>query len=164
MSDRRAPQSPWEAREEIARLRLKLEAVTDLYETAVMELADAHARWEEADDRTWLDVRNEMGPTDEHGKTRLSQDYRSEVNQRTRKERNDADGADRLVKRIERTMRSLETQIGASQSEAKSLQAELDHAHYGESPQAPQWGASTRDPRPRRQSYPSAPHPAEVAP
>ena len=156
MSDYRAPQSPHEARAEIARLRRKLEAVTDLYEQAVMDLAETHAEWEKVEDETWLDVRRNWDAPPKP----LTKDYQAEVNRRVRKQRDDADGADRLVKRIERTMRSLETQIGAAQSEAKSLQAELDHAHYGESPQAPQWGASTRDPRPR---FPQAPHPAEVS-
>ena len=153
VNDSRAPQSPHEARAEIARLRRKLESVTDLYEQAVMELAEAHAAWEAADDEAWVTVRRDWTP--ETPDKPLSKDWQTEVNRRTRKQRDEADGADRLVKRIEKTMRSLETQIGAAQSEAKSLQAELDHGHYGEGDggrPSPQWSAP---PRPL--------HPAEVA-
>ena len=151
MSDPRAPQSPHEARAEIARLRRKLEALTDLYEEAVVEYADAHAAWEALEDATWLDVRKSWTPPGGKGFTK---DYQAEVNFRIRDERKRFVKAEDFLKGIEKRMRSLDTQIGAAQSEAKSLQAELDHAHYGEGTTAPRWGE--RQP-------PRAPHPAEVA-
>lgn len=154
MSDTRAPQSPHEAREEIARLRLKLEALTDLYEDAVVEFADAHAAWEAAEDEAWLEVRRSWDPPGGKGFTK---DYQAEVNKRIKAQRGRYLTAEDFLKGLEKRMRHLDTQIGAAQSEAKSLQAELDHAHYGESPQAPQWSGKPRS------VPPSAPHPAEVA-
>ena len=149
MSDPRAPQSPSEARDEVYRLRQKLGAVTDLLETAVMDYVEAEQAWSKADADAWVEVRDEL--TDVHGSKPLTKDIQARVDRRCREQVDDLLGAKRMVDRIERQMKSLESQLNGAQSELRSLMAEQEQDRF-----RPAWEGERQPPR--------APHPAEVSP
>ena len=148
MSDPRAPQSPSEARDEVFRLRRKLEATTDLLETAVMDYSEAEAKWSKADADAWIEVREEHPQI--HGKAPLTKDVQTRVDRRCREALDEYNGARRMKDRIERQMKSLEAQLSGAQSELRSLQAELDLDRF-----TPSWEGTQAPPRPA--------HPAEVS-
>ena len=131
MSDPRAPHDPHAARAECARLRQKLEAMSDLLEQAVMDYVEAEQAWNAADADAWVAVREELGSTDAQGKSRLSKDFQARVDQRCRTERDDLTAAERSMRGLERRIRSTESQLSAAQSELKSIQHELDMGRYG---------------------------------
>lgn len=131
MSDPRAPHDPHAAREECARLRTKLEAMTDLYEQAVMDYVEAEQAWSKADADAWIDVKDELGSVDEQGRARLVKDFQTRVDRRCRTERDGMEAARKTMQGLESRIASTERQLSAAQSELKSIQAELDLGRYG---------------------------------
>jgi len=142
MSDLRAPDSPREARDETHRLARKLEATTDLLETAVANYVEAEQAHTAADDDAWVEVRDEF--TELHGRAPLTKDIQARVNRRCRRQLDELTDAEATMKGVEKRIRSLESQLSAAQSNAKSLNAEMDMGRYGprdvEPPRAPHPG------------------------